>query len=493
MGADNVQEQDMSKDVEKSLKEYIGTISFLIAGMAFILRGMWYFYHWGYFTAFKIDKSYLLVNNDNALYSTLGLLGVAVALCVSNYWLYAALKSKHIGIVAGTFLFEMIVMFIIICLTSNIDKVELVEYFQIMGWTGILYIVKEAFICASILNIYGIVYYFLFLAYHKISKNENNESILDNIVEKIDTNNKRNVKETILFIIYLIVLSCILGIYVFLMGMNDANEKENFRIIEERYIDSEEYDVEEKYIFVNDKEIRKKYYIVLYETEEYYIGSLAFVGEHGIEKDINRQKIIPKDNISTYYCSNIQKAFEDIYDAEIDTDSNKTNNNTMNEGEKSMSNIDGVIIGAIAGALSTGVCTIIVEIVKRIMSKKAQQSHAATMLYYDLKSIEDYLQNEKSSVNIRYTSEWQEMLSNCDFLDDKKIAYLYKIYDEVYNYNYHYGLKEKMGTVCKEEIQQYIELQSLFKVNKDESKESDEKNNKEYEDILKKLRKYKKK
>lgn len=61
---------------EKPIKDYIAIISFLVAGVAFILRGLWYFYYWGYFEAFHMDKCYLSVNSDNSLYSVLLLVDV---------------------------------------------------------------------------------------------------------------------------------------------------------------------------------------------------------------------------------------------------------------------------------------------------------------------------------------------------------------------------------------------------------------------------------
>ena len=145
----------------------------------------------------------------------------------------------------------------------------------------------------------------------------------------------------------------------------------------------------------------------------------------------------------------------------------------------------GAIIGAIAGALLTGICTWIIETRKRKLDKKAQESHAASMLYNDLKSVENYLEHERSSVNIRYTTTWQEMISNCNFLDDEEISYLYKVYDEVYNYNYHYMLIEKKEAVCKERIEQYHTLQKMFGI-----KEKTEKG-KTYDDIMHKLEIYK--
>ena len=55
-----------------------------------------------------------------------------------------------------------------------------------------------------------------------------------------------------------------------------------------------------------------------------------------------------------------------------------------------------------------------------------QEKHAASMLYFDLMSIEDYLKNERGAVNIRYSSDWQNMISNCAFLLPDNIMFLHE-------------------------------------------------------------------
>lgn len=75
------------------------------------------------------------------------------------------------------------------------------------------------------------------------------------------------------------------------------------------------------------------------------------------------------------------------------------------------------------------------------------------MLYYDLKSIEDYLANEKSSVDIRYTSEWQQVVANCSFLNSEHIKFIYKIYDQVYNFDFIYKKNKEQGISNKKEDQ----------------------------------------
>lgn len=114
---------------------------------------------------------------------------------------------------------------------------------------------------------------------------------------------------------------------------------------------------------------------------------------------------------------------------------------------------------------------------------KDSKSHASSILYYDLISIETYLEYERSSVNLRYSSEWQRMIANCPFLKEEQVKTLYSIYDNVYNYNYFYRLKEiKKEVIVKEDIPQYKILKDIF-LEKTED-------NQRYRELLEELRKH---
>lgn len=135
----------------------------------------------------------------------------------------------------------------------------------------------------------------------------------------------------------------------------------------------------------------------------------------------------------------------------------------------------------IIGVFLASILAHVLWIVQERRRNKESKSHAASILYYDLKSIEGYLVGERSSVNLRYSSEWQQMVAGCSFLKDEQIKELYNIYDEVYNYNYFYKLKEdKKEAVIKEDIPQYKALKNVF-VNESED-------NTKYAEILKELR-----
>ena len=117
----------------------------------------------------------------------------------------------------------------------------------------------------------------------------------------------------------------------------------------------------------------------------------------------------------------------------------------------------------IMGVFLASILAHVLWIVQERRRNKESKSHAASILYYDLKSIEGYLVGERSSVNLRYSSEWQQMVAGCSFLKDEQVKELYNIYDEVYNYNYFYKLKEdKKEAVIKEDIPQYKALKNVF-------------------------------
>lgn len=141
------------------------------------------------------------------------------------------------------------------------------------------------------------------------------------------------------------------------------------------------------------------------------------------------------------------------------------NINVMEESKLNILNepIMTTIVGAIIGIAAT----IFGGWIMYAREKRSQESFAATILYNDLRSIEKYLACERSSVNLRYSSDWQQIVANCSFLKEEEIEWIYTIYDEVYNYNYRYRLKEQMGNFRKEDIDSYKTLQkNLFDTSK---------------------------
>ena len=133
----------------------------------------------------------------------------------------------------------------------------------------------------------------------------------------------------------------------------------------------------------------------------------------------------------------------------------------MNEKEedKSIKDVVTTLIGVVVGA----VLTYLLGTYQQSKQDKKRLAHAASILYYDLLSIEDYLINEKDNVNLRYTDDWQDIVACCICLTHQQIEYIYKIYDKTYNYNYYYRKMEKNnGIVSKKDNPYYNEIKNLL-------------------------------
>ena len=102
------------------------------------------------------------------------------------------------------------------------------------------------------------------------------------------------------------------------------------------------------------------------------------------------------------------------------------------------------LIIALIGALIGGAMTFLTEFIFRYKNKKDNESHFSSILYYDLKSIENFVLYDRSSVDIRYSTQWQNLISNCSFLTDPQVEHLYNVYDSVYNFDYFYKKKNSI-------------------------------------------------
>ncbi len=195
------------------------------------------------------------------------------------------------------------------------------------------------------------------------------------------------------------------------------------------------YSIDEFNIEVIDDEDGKKKFDKYDELAKY---------NYGINP--NRESIIQVEEL----ISNIYMISEVDYEGNIEKDKIKK----IGEFE-GMTEIIAVVIGAIL-AYWFGL---------RQEKKKVEieKSHAASILYYDLKSIEFYLTKERSLVNIRYTADWQSIVAKCFFLSRQQISCIYEIYDKTYNYNCIYSHKEKQGKkVIKEKMPQFNELKKVL-------------------------------
>lgn len=165
----------------------------------------------------------------------------------------------------------------------------------------------------------------------------------------------------------------------------------------------------------------------------------------------------------------------------------------VQEVEKENSGLMTEIVGALIGFIGTLCGTFFayrLGMKQQNDNDKKNEAHAASILYYDLKSIEDYLKCERSSVNLRYSADWQSIAANCPFLSHQQVSYIYKLYDKTYNYNFFYRRKEKSRqSFSKEDIPQYEELKRMM-FDTSEAYINEKKYTLEYEELLKELEKY---
>lgn len=128
-------------------------------------------------------------------------------------------------------------------------------------------------------------------------------------------------------------------------------------------------------------------------------------------------------------------------------------------GEIKMSILNEPIINTVVGAFIGIIASMFGGWVVFQQQKKEQERFAAIILQNELKYVENYLAYERSSVNLRYSHDWKQVVAKCSFLKDEEVAWIYMIYDKIYNFNYRYKLKERTGNVKKEDIDSYKKLQ----------------------------------
>lgn len=145
------------------------------------------------------------------------------------------------------------------------------------------------------------------------------------------------------------------------------------------------------------------------------------------------------------------------------------------------------VIAALSGALVGGITTYLSENHSRKSDTKERIKRYSSLLYYDLQSIEQYLRSEKSLVDIRYFQDWQKIMAECSLLQDE-FGYLYKIYDNIYNYDFHFKQSLNRGeSFAKENIPEYKILQTLI-FDSDGRKINFNLENREFKQILSDLR-----
>lgn len=430
-----------SKYVPQNITEIIALFTVVVTVVAFLLRICWYVHELGYCKAIGVSRLYIEVDNIGNLYYLIYFLGLAVILVASNCLIYLFVVEKRIKELLFGLGIEVFLFWVVVFVYSNADLIdaikEMIKYGLLKDY--LLLLVKVVLLVA-VFNLYGLCFGITKIVVRKKPEEENYTA--DNQKKRVD------IKIVFLFIVTTIIAE---GFATFLVGVSDGNKQKSYKvIIEEIPIDDVEK-VDEKYIF-QDGNSKAQIYLVLYENnEKYIISNLYWDGNKSvIEK--THQKIISKEGIETIYV-------EDIFAVEQSGNAENDETKIIEEnGEKTEEPFAGAMIGAIIG----GFIIYYVEERKRKKNDIILESHAAMLLYYDLKSIEQYIK-EDELVNLRYSNEWQGMVTKCSFLCDRDIKYLYDIYDTVYQYHESFGHKiAHESSFEKEEIKSYKKLKELF-------------------------------
>lgn len=223
------------------------------------------------------------------------------------------------------------------------------------------------------------------------------------------------------------------------------------------------YQIDSSGAFVLDDEVGQK------KFDEYY-----YLTNAGCGIDLNRNSNISVDEV----LGNINGISELEMDKAI-------YQNAKRERKPKMNLLDGNILNRLIGGFGTilgGILAVYYEQRKKI-------KHAASVLFYDLHSIEVYLKETECDVNLRFSTDWQNMVAGCTFLSGKNVELIYKIYDGVYNYNYHYQAREEAKEpVTKNDIMEYSILATIM-FEKSSGGFNFDKYNQEYEKLLCALKK----
>ena len=168
-----------------------------------------------------------------------------------------------------------------------------------------------------------------------------------------------------------------------------------------------------------------------------------------IDNEIGQQKfdeyhMLSENNLGLNFNTTNNVTVEDLTDKIMNASEKAIEFKTEGKGERAGMDIIDKIIPLLSTIL--GACLAYFFGIKqqRKLDKKNKML-AASQLYYDLKSIEDYLKEETGAVNLRYSSEWQVIVAQCAFLEPEQVKKVYDIYDKAYNYNYYYRFEEKRG------------------------------------------------
>lgn len=121
-----------------------------------------------------------------------------------------------------------------------------------------------------------------------------------------------------------------------------------------------------------------------------------------------------------------------------------------------------VVLGSILAILG--------QVLFNIFNNGKVQKHNTAMIYYDIQSILKYVKQYKSDKqdvvpNIRYHSEWQNMLLELNYLKSSQVLCIYDFYDAVYDYDC--AMEKGCGIEFFEELEKVAEREDFKQVIKE--------------------------
>lgn len=422
------------------LKEIFPIITFLSIVVAFVIRGFWYIYEWGYYSALGINRIYIDVESMGSLYYVISYLGIAILIIASNFGVYYLWINRKSMLILLCFL-EILLFFWVSFGISNIKFIEtlreIIKYGLIRDFGKLL---LEVFIYVLICNIYGLL----------------GGIVVKYFKKKIFINTQRpKIRTTdgvIIILLFMIISLVIEGIFIYIEGYKAGKNKKDYRIIIEEVLGDEKNEEKDQYIF-DFEDYKVKIYPILYEDNEKYIISYLYWDESEIHIMSERQKVISKESVETVYCKDIFNLMENEKEEKI--------KNSVYQGREKEDKVIfmEILMGIIIGIFLSIICFFIDKKWRKKKEKKVVEIHSATVLYYDLKYIEKCLKENEELININCYNNWRNDVAQSYFLEDEIIMYIYKIYSKVF---------KCIETNQQKNMDLYKQLKELFFVLSDE-------------------------
>lgn len=407
----------MKKIVKEFMnKENIPIITFLLTIIVFYINVCLYCYEWGRYSFWGINPIYIEIEKAGKIYSFFMYFCIAIIIIVSNYIFYLYLKRKNIVMFINYYILEILIFQLIICMVEEINFWDiLIEVIKFNLISEFFMMLLKMIIVIFLVNCYGIVL--------GIMDRKSKESLF--------ADSKWGV---ILGISAGIILT---PLFCFTEGRNEAENKKGFKVIINTVEEKEERR-EDTYFKGNNG--FSQILVILEENIDNYIVTYLYNNSDGtVELRPGTIMVVDKGNMETRYIENIYGINE----------KNRIREQENNVDVKEYVEMNEVIV--------TGIMSLISALIGGIFTYRAtkksldneeavNKQFSATLLYYDLKSIEKYIREKNKEVNLRYSSDWQKILTQCTFLDDENIEHIYNIYDAVYDYNEIYA-QDKKGKI----------------------------------------------